>query len=104
MLRQGRQLLVAKPEALPSIDLKKYCIWSRFFYSAVQVYLHIVFCLLRGLKWLKEQLHGSELLEERGRMIFCDVDFLFLGPIQIGVKKCNLLKYDPSPGPPLPTW
>ncbi|EGA67113.1 RNase E specificity factor CsrD [Vibrio brasiliensis] len=29
----------------------------------------IVFCLLRGLKWLKEQLHGSELLEERGRMI-----------------------------------
>ncbi|MGY5539527.1 RNase E specificity factor CsrD [Vibrio brasiliensis] len=29
----------------------------------------IVFCLHRGLKWLKDQLHGSELLEERGRMI-----------------------------------
>lgn len=29
----------------------------------------IVFCLHRGLQWLKEQLHGSELLEERGRMI-----------------------------------
>jgi RNase E specificity factor CsrD len=29
----------------------------------------IVFCLWRGIKWLKEQLIGSELLEERGRMI-----------------------------------
>ncbi|MFY2509765.1 RNase E specificity factor CsrD [Vibrio pectenicida] len=29
----------------------------------------IVFCLMRGVKWLKEQLEGSELLEERGRMI-----------------------------------
>ncbi|OLQ88894.1 RNase E specificity factor CsrD [Vibrio ponticus] len=29
----------------------------------------IIFCLMRGLKWLKEQLIGSELLEERGRMI-----------------------------------
>lgn len=29
----------------------------------------VVFCLLRGLKWLKEQLYGSEMLEERGRMI-----------------------------------
>ncbi|WP_194439098.1 RNase E specificity factor CsrD [Vibrio fluminensis] len=29
----------------------------------------IVFCLIRGMKWLKEQLIGSELLEERGRMI-----------------------------------
>ncbi len=29
----------------------------------------VVFCLLRGLSWLKEQLYGSELLEERGRMI-----------------------------------
>lgn len=29
----------------------------------------IVFCLVRGMKWLKEQLLGSELLEERGRMI-----------------------------------
>lgn len=29
----------------------------------------IIFCLVRGLKWLKEQLQGSELLEERGRMI-----------------------------------
>lgn len=29
----------------------------------------VVFCLLQGLKWLKEQLYGSEMLEERGRMI-----------------------------------
>ncbi|CAH0526881.1 RNase E specificity factor CsrD [Vibrio hippocampi] len=29
----------------------------------------IVFCLVRGVKWLKLQLIGSELLEERGRMI-----------------------------------
>ncbi len=29
----------------------------------------VVFCLVRGVKWLKEQLLGSELLEERGRMI-----------------------------------
>ncbi|MBD1574516.1 RNase E specificity factor CsrD [Vibrio sp. S17_S38] len=29
----------------------------------------VVFCLIQGLKWLKEQLYGSELLEERGRMI-----------------------------------
>lgn len=29
----------------------------------------IVFCLMRGVKWLKEQLSGSEMLEERGRMI-----------------------------------
>ncbi|MCG3721783.1 RNase E specificity factor CsrD [Vibrio cincinnatiensis] len=29
----------------------------------------IIFCLVQGVKWLKEQLLGSELLEERGRMI-----------------------------------
>ncbi|EDP58122.1 RNase E specificity factor CsrD [Vibrio sp. AND4] len=29
----------------------------------------IIFCLMRGVKWLKEQLAGSEMLEERGRMI-----------------------------------
>ncbi|KAB1455424.1 RNase E specificity factor CsrD [Vibrio panuliri] len=29
----------------------------------------VIFCLIRGLKWLEEQLLGSELLEERGRMI-----------------------------------
>ncbi|MCK6262256.1 RNase E specificity factor CsrD [Vibrio sp. ZSDE26] len=29
----------------------------------------IIFCLISGVKWLKEQLLGSELLEERGRMI-----------------------------------
>lgn len=29
----------------------------------------IIFFLIRGVKWLKEQLIGSELLEERGRMI-----------------------------------
>ncbi|CCN37929.1 putative EAL and GGDEF domains protein [Vibrio nigripulchritudo SO65] len=31
--------------------------------------LLIVVCLIRGIKWLREQLYGSELLEERGRMI-----------------------------------
>ncbi|WP_423839915.1 RNase E specificity factor CsrD [Vibrio mytili] len=29
----------------------------------------IIFCLMRGVAWLKEQLLGSEMLEERGRMI-----------------------------------
>ncbi|MEZ9231142.1 RNase E specificity factor CsrD [Vibrio amylolyticus] len=29
----------------------------------------IVFCLIRGTRWLREQMSGSELLEERGRMI-----------------------------------
>lgn len=29
----------------------------------------IAFCLVRGVGWLRKQLHGSELLEERGRMI-----------------------------------
>ena len=29
----------------------------------------VVFCLMQGIKWLKLQLLGSELLEERGRMI-----------------------------------
>ncbi|MGY0617214.1 RNase E specificity factor CsrD [Vibrio sp. FJH11] len=29
----------------------------------------IIFCLVRGVAWLKEQLAGSEMLEERGRMI-----------------------------------
>ncbi len=29
----------------------------------------IIFCLYQGLKWLRAQLYGSELLEERGRMI-----------------------------------
>ncbi len=29
----------------------------------------IIFCLMRGVAWLKAQLAGSEMLEERGRMI-----------------------------------
>ncbi|CAM3723242.1 RNase E specificity factor CsrD [Vibrio aerogenes CECT 7868] len=29
----------------------------------------IIFCLIRGVRWLQAQLLGSELLEERGRMI-----------------------------------
>lgn len=29
----------------------------------------VLFCLLQGVNWLKKQLKGSELLEERGRMI-----------------------------------
>ncbi|WP_261816094.1 RNase E specificity factor CsrD [Vibrio gallicus] len=31
--------------------------------------LLIVVCLMQGVKWLRRQLYGSELLEERGRMI-----------------------------------
>ncbi|KQA21530.1 RNase E specificity factor CsrD [Vibrio metoecus] len=38
-------------------------------WSTTLAVLLIIFFLLRGLKWLKEQLLGSELLEERGRMI-----------------------------------
>ncbi len=38
-------------------------------WSTTLAVLLIVFFLIRGLKWLKEQLLGSELLEERGRMI-----------------------------------
>ncbi len=29
----------------------------------------VIFCLVQGVRWLKLQLYGSELLEERGRMI-----------------------------------
>ncbi|MCL9780520.1 RNase E specificity factor CsrD [Vibrio sp. S4M6] len=29
----------------------------------------VLFCLVRGVRWLKSQLYGCELLEERGRMI-----------------------------------
>lgn len=29
----------------------------------------IIFCLARGVRWLKDQLMGSEILEERGRML-----------------------------------
>lgn len=29
----------------------------------------VIFCLVWGIKWLKQQFHGSELLEERSRMI-----------------------------------
>ncbi len=39
------------------------------FWSITLAVLLVVFCLLRGVKWLKEQLIGSEMLEERGRMI-----------------------------------
>ncbi|ENM5730123.1 RNase E specificity factor CsrD [Vibrio mimicus] len=38
-------------------------------WSTTLAVLLIIFFLIRGLKWLKEQLLGSELLEERGRMI-----------------------------------
>lgn len=38
-------------------------------FSITFAVLLVVFCLLRGVKWLKEQLMGSELLEERGRML-----------------------------------
>lgn len=39
------------------------------FVSLTLAVLLVVFCLIKGLKWLKEQLYGSELLEERGRML-----------------------------------
>lgn len=38
-------------------------------WSITLAVLLIVFCLVRSVKWLREQLLGSELLEERGRMI-----------------------------------
>ena len=38
-------------------------------WSITLAFALITFCLVRGVKWLKEQLLGSELLEERGRMI-----------------------------------
>ena len=39
------------------------------FFSLTLAVLLVVFCLLKGLHWLREQLYGSELLEERGRML-----------------------------------
>lgn len=39
------------------------------FFSLTLAVLLVMFCLLKGLQWLKAQLYGSELLEERGRMI-----------------------------------
>lgn len=39
------------------------------FFSLTLAVALVVFCLIQGLKWLKDQLYGSELLEERGRMI-----------------------------------
>jgi RNase E specificity factor CsrD len=38
-------------------------------WSTTLAVILIIFCLLRGVKWLRLQLLGSELLEERGRMI-----------------------------------
>ncbi len=38
-------------------------------WSITLAVVFIVFCLVRSVKWLREQLLGSELLEERGRMI-----------------------------------
>ena len=37
--------------------------------SITMAVLLIIFCLMRGVAWLKAQLLGSEMLEERGRMI-----------------------------------
>lgn len=42
---------------------------SDAFASLTFAVLFVVFCLFKGVKWLKEQLIGSELLEERGRML-----------------------------------
>ncbi|WP_105900774.1 RNase E specificity factor CsrD [Vibrio gangliei] len=39
------------------------------FFSLTLAVLLVLFCLLKGLQWLRTQLYGSELLEERGRMI-----------------------------------
>ncbi len=38
-------------------------------WSVTLAIMLIIFCLMQGVKWLKKQLIGSELLEERGRMI-----------------------------------
>ncbi|MCF7353817.1 RNase E specificity factor CsrD [Vibrio sp. CK2-1] len=39
------------------------------FFSLTLAVVLVMFCLLKGLQWLRDQLYGSELLEERGRMI-----------------------------------
>ncbi|MFV0576255.1 MAG: RNase E specificity factor CsrD [Vibrio sp.] len=39
------------------------------FFSLTLAVLLVIFCLMKGLQWLKGQLYGSELLEELGRMI-----------------------------------
>lgn len=38
-------------------------------WSVTLAVMLVIFCLIQGVKWLKKQLLGSELLEERGRMI-----------------------------------
>jgi len=52
--------------------LPPYLEYSHSFSALYSVSLAIglvLFCLLQGVSWLKKQLKGSELLEERGRMI-----------------------------------
>lgn len=58
---------VASFKIMPFYSNNNYS-FQAFFSLTLAVAL-VVFCLIQGLKWLKEQLYGSELLEERGRMI-----------------------------------
>ncbi|WP_153446145.1 RNase E specificity factor CsrD [Vibrio algicola] len=58
---------IAVFEVIPPYSDSSYSFQA--FFSLTCAVLLVVFCLIRGLKWLKEQLSGSELLEERGRMI-----------------------------------
>ncbi len=54
-------------KALPPYLSVKYSLEAMW--SVTLAFGLIIFCLVRSVKWLKEQLIGSELLEERGRMI-----------------------------------
>ncbi|OEF28479.1 RNase E specificity factor CsrD [Vibrio rumoiensis] len=57
----------AEFQAVPPYTNNSYSFEA--FFSLTLAVLLVVFCLMKGLHWLRLQLYGSELLEERGRMI-----------------------------------
>lgn len=57
----------AEYHALPPYENTSYSFEA--FFSLSLAILLVVFFLIKGVHWLKLQLYGSELLEERGRMI-----------------------------------
>lgn len=57
----------AEFQAIPPYANNSYSFEA--FFSLTLAVLLVLFCLLKGLQWLRTQLYGSELLEERGRMI-----------------------------------
>lgn len=72
-LYQREYLLPSHPEyQIHFTVIPAYLGYSYSFGALSSISLAVVlvlFCLLRGVKWLKRQLKGSELLEERGRML-----------------------------------